>query len=171
MHRGRGGGRGEWNGGGTVGQLQSCVHNSANAPQGAVTLQMGQIISMFPRLQREAHALTYTHPYTHIQRCIYKHTLIRLKRAVIVEHDKGRKQLKVESYNAYLKWFRIYLCQKNSDRTFSFMEAPQKTTWKCHQGRWHKRYSAFLIYYTWNGNELNDIMSLASLAKEKWRQW
>lgn len=82
-----------------MGQLQSCVHNSTNAPQGAVTLQMGQIISMFPRLQREAHALTYTHT----QRCIYKHTLIRLKRAVIVEHDKGRKQLKVESYNAYLK--------------------------------------------------------------------
>lgn len=88
-----------------MGQLQSCVHNSANAPQGAVTLQMGQIISMFPRLQREAHALTYTETpaHTHTHMCIYKHTLIRLMRAVIVEHDKGRKQLKVESYNAYLK--------------------------------------------------------------------
>lgn len=59
--------RGEWHGGETVGQLQSCVHNSANAPQGAVTLQMGQIISMFPLL----HALTYTHTHTP-----YIHTLL-----------------------------------------------------------------------------------------------
>lgn len=88
MDRRREGSGAERSGGGTVGQLQSCVHNSANAPQGAVTLQMGQIISMFPLLQSEAHALTYTHTHpTHI----YKHTLTRLKRAVIVEHDKGRK--------------------------------------------------------------------------------
>lgn len=73
-----------------MGQLQSCVHNSASAPQGAVTLQMGQIISMFP-LQSEAHALTYTHTPLHTHIHIYKHTLTRLKRAVIVEHDKGRK--------------------------------------------------------------------------------
>lgn len=77
----------ERSGGGTVGQLQSSVHNSANAPQGAVTLQMGQIISMFPLL----HALTYTHTPLHTHIHIYKHTLTRLKRAVIVEHDKGRK--------------------------------------------------------------------------------
>lgn len=55
-------------------QLQSCVHNSANAPQGAVTLQMGQIISMFPRLQREAHALTYTETPAHTHTPLHTYT-------------------------------------------------------------------------------------------------
>lgn len=45
------------------GQLQSCVHNSASAPQGAVTLQMGQIISMFPQLQSEAYAVSLSHTH------------------------------------------------------------------------------------------------------------